>query len=41
MKHFTLNEMEPSEQTLALIRNAARTYRLLYDDGVKIAYCLN
>lgn len=41
MKHFTLNEMEPSESTLSVIRNVAHTYRMLYDQGVEIAYCLN
>lgn len=41
MKYFTLEELKPSETTLNLLRQLARTYRVIDIDNKKVSYCLN
>lgn len=41
MSYFTSEELHPTEQTLALIRQIAYTYRSVKSNGQNIAYCLN
>lgn len=41
MKYFTPEELNPSEVTLNLIRQLARTYRVVDIDNQKTSYCLN
>lgn len=45
MKYFTPEELNPSEVTLNftlnLIRQLARTYRVVDIDNKKTSYCLN
>ncbi len=41
MKHFTQEDIKPSELTLNIIRQIAYTYRMIKGNGQKKAYCLN
>lgn len=41
MKHFTPEEMKPSEKTLAVIRQMAYSYTSLVKSGLPKSYCLN
>jgi hypothetical protein len=41
MKFFTPEEIEPSEKTLNIIRQIARTYRVVHVNGKEISYCIN
>lgn len=41
MTHFTLEEVNPSEYTLNLIRQIAHSYRVLKLNGRQEIYCLN
>lgn len=41
MKHFTLEEAQPSKKTLDLIRAIAYTYRVINLNGRMTPYCLN
>lgn len=41
MKYFTPEELKPSEVTLNLLRQLARTYRVVDIDNKKTCYCLN
>lgn len=41
MKYFTPEELKPSETTLNLLRQLARTYRVVDIDNKKTSYCLN
>lgn len=41
MKYFTLEETNPSETTLNIIRQIAYTYRVLKMGGNNMPYCLN
>lgn len=41
MKYFTSEELKPSEATLNLIRQLARTYRVVDINNKKTSYCLN
>lgn len=41
MKHFTQEELNPSERTLNIIRQIAYTYRVIKVNGHKEVYCLN
>jgi len=41
MKHFTQEDLKPSEQTLNIIRQVAYTYRVMKINGRYEAYCLN
>ena len=40
MKYFTPEELNPSEVTLNLLRQLARTYRVVDIDNMKTSYCL-
>lgn len=41
MKHFTQEELSPSEKTLNLIRQIAYTYRVFKMNGSTEPFCLN
>ncbi len=41
MQYFTLEEANPSETTLNIIRQIAYTYRVLKMKGNTTPYCLN
>lgn len=41
MKHFTQEEMKPSELTLSIIRQIAHTYRVIKETGQPNTLCLN
>lgn len=41
MKYFTQEVLNPSEATLNLIRQLARTYRVVDINNKKTSYCLN
>lgn len=41
MKHFTSEELRPSDKTLNLIRQIAYTYRVMRMNGQIEGYCLN
>lgn len=41
MKYFTLEEAVPSETTLNIIRQIARTYRAVNTGNKTSNYCLN
>ncbi len=41
MKHFTPEEIKPSEQTLSIIRQIAYTYRVVKATGNVSSYCLS
>jgi len=41
MKHFTPEDVKPSEQTLSIIRRIAYTYRVVKATGNVDSYCLN
>ena len=41
MQHFTLEELNPSERTLNIIRQIAHTYRSFALKGERYSYCLN
>ncbi len=41
MKHFTKEEITPSERTLNLIRQIAYTYKTFAMNGKTEMYCLN
>lgn len=41
MKHFTPEDLKPSERTLNIIRQIAYTYRVIRINGRNEAYCLN
>lgn len=41
MKLFTLEESQPSQKTLNMIRQIAYTYRVIQVNGKNEAYCLN
>ena len=41
MKHFTPEDIKPSEQTLSIIRQIAYTYRVVKATGNASSYCLN
>lgn len=41
MKHFTLEEAQPSKRTLDIIRAIAYTYRVINVNGKKYGYCIN
>ena len=42
MKHFSIEEIKPSEQTLHIIRQIAHTYRVAKPNGQNNkVYCLN
>lgn len=41
MKHSTLEDAKPSDQTLSIIRQIAYTYRIVKATGKVSAYCLN
>ena len=41
MKHFTQDELKPSELTLSIIRQIAYTYRVIKENEQPKAYCLN
>jgi hypothetical protein len=41
MKHFTPDELRPSDKTLNLIRQIAYTYRVMKLNGQNEGYCLN
>ena len=41
MTYFTSEELNPSEQTLNIIRQFAHTYRVLKMGGRNANYCLN
>jgi len=41
MKHFTSEELKPSEQTLCIIRQIARSCQVLKSGNAASAYCLN
>lgn len=41
MKHFTPEDIKPSEQTLNIIRQIAYTYRVVKATGKVSKYCLN
>lgn len=41
MKHFTLEEKNPSNKTLNFIRQIAYTYRVMKMNGQNEIYCLN
>lgn len=41
MKHFTQEDLKPSEKTLNIIRQIAYTYRAMRANGSTLSYCLN
>lgn len=41
MPYFTPEELNPSEVTLRLLKQLARTYRVAKTQQPHIAYCLN
>lgn len=41
MKYFTSEEANPSETTLNIIRQIARSYRVFRINGRNEVYCLN
>ena len=41
MKHFTPEDLKPSEMTLNIIRQIAFTYRVMKINGHNEVYCLN
>lgn len=41
MKHFTQEELKPSERTLNIIRQLAYTYRVINVNGHKEVYCMS
>lgn len=41
MKHFTKEDLKPSEKTLNIIRQVAYTYRVIKINGRNEVYCLN
>ncbi len=41
MKHFTPDDVNPSENTLNLIRLFAYTYRIIHVGGKDEVFCIN
>lgn len=41
MKHFTQEELKPSEKTLNIIRQIAYTYRVIKNNGHNEVYLAN